>query len=36
MLELCEALYKLDELSAGDPYGGTAQQARVPRGRAGG
>lgn len=29
MLELCEALYKLDELSGGDPYGGTAQQARV-------
>jgi len=29
MLELCESLYKLDELSAGDPYGGSAQQARV-------
>ncbi|WP_147414232.1 hypothetical protein [Sphingomonas gilva] len=29
MLELCEALYKLDELSGGDPYGGAAQQARV-------
>jgi hypothetical protein len=29
MLELCEALYKLDELSSGDPYGGLAQQSRV-------
>lgn len=29
MLELCESLYKLDELSTGEPYGGTAQQARV-------
>lgn len=29
MLELCEALYKLDELSNGEPYGGTAQQTRV-------
>jgi hypothetical protein len=29
MLGLCEALYKLDEMSSGDPYGGTAQQARV-------
>lgn len=29
MLELCESLYKLDELSGGDPYGGSAQQARV-------
>ena len=29
MLGLCEALYKLDELSTGDPYGGTTQQARV-------
>lgn len=28
MLELCEALYKLDELSAGNSFGGTAQQAR--------
>jgi hypothetical protein len=31
MLELCEALYKLDELSTGDPYGGSMQQARVRR-----
>ncbi|WP_372665935.1 hypothetical protein [Amycolatopsis kentuckyensis] len=31
MLELCEALYKLDEIPTGDPYGGTAQQARVHR-----
>lgn len=31
MLELCEALYKLDERSTGDPYGGGAQQARVRR-----
>jgi hypothetical protein len=31
MLELCEALYKLDELAPGDPYGGTMQQARVRR-----
>jgi hypothetical protein len=31
MLELCEALYKLDELPTGDPYGGTMQQARVRR-----
>jgi hypothetical protein len=29
MLELCEALYKLDELPTGDPYGGSRQQARV-------
>ena len=29
MLELCEALYKLDEIPTGDPYGGSAQQARV-------
>jgi len=29
MLGLCEGLYKLDEMSSGDPYGGTAQQARV-------
>ncbi|QAY75979.1 hypothetical protein [Sphingosinicella sp. BN140058] len=32
MLELCEALYKLDELGSGDPYGGLAQQARVRAG----
>jgi hypothetical protein len=31
MLELCEALYKLDEIPTGDPYGGAAQQARVRR-----
>lgn len=31
MLELCEALYKLDELPTGDPYGGSGQQARVRR-----
>ncbi|MDQ1289594.1 MAG: hypothetical protein QG622_3160 [Actinomycetota bacterium] len=31
MLELCEALYKLDEVPTGDPYGGTRQQARVRR-----
>ena len=29
MLELCEALYKLDESGTGDPYGGVGQQARV-------
>jgi hypothetical protein len=29
MLELCEALYKLDEIPTGDPYGGSMQQARV-------
>lgn len=29
MLNLCEALYKLDELSVGDPYGGSMQQSRV-------
>lgn len=29
MLELCEALYKLDEMPTGDPYGGSMQQARV-------
>ncbi len=29
MLELCEALYKLDEIPGADPYGGTHQQARV-------
>jgi hypothetical protein len=29
MLALCEALYKLDELPSGDPYGGTLQQTRV-------
>jgi hypothetical protein len=29
MLSLCEALYKLDEMVADDPYGGTAQQARA-------
>lgn len=29
MLELCEALYKLDEIPTGDPYGGSAQQTRV-------
>lgn len=29
MLELCESLYKLDELSSGGGFGGTAQQARV-------
>lgn len=29
MLELCESLYKLDELSSGNSLGGTAQQARV-------
>jgi hypothetical protein len=29
MLELCEALYKLDEIPSGDPYGGTMQQTRV-------
>lgn len=29
MLELCEALYKLDELPTRDPYGGSMQQARV-------
>lgn len=29
MLELCEALYRLDEIPTGDPYGGSAQQARV-------
>lgn len=31
MLELCEALYKLDEIPTGDPYGGSMQQARVRR-----
>lgn len=31
MLELCEALYKLDEIPSGDPYGGTLQQQRVRR-----
>ena len=31
MLELCEALYKLDEMPTGDPYGGSMQQARVRR-----
>lgn len=31
MLDLCEALYKLDEIPTGDPYGGTLQQARVRR-----
>jgi hypothetical protein len=31
MLELAEALYKLDELSRGDPTGGIAQQARLRR-----
>lgn len=29
MLDLCEALYKLDEIPTRDPYGGTMQQARV-------
>jgi hypothetical protein len=29
MLELCEALYKLDEIPTSDPYGGSMQQARV-------
>jgi hypothetical protein len=29
MLDLCEALYKLDELAVNPTYGGTAQQARV-------
>ncbi len=29
MLDLCEALYKLDELGAHPAYGGIAQQARV-------
>lgn len=29
MLDLCEALYKLDEVPSGDPYGGSMQQARV-------
>ena len=29
MLELCEALYKLDEVPTSDPYGGSMQQARV-------
>lgn len=29
MLELCEALYKLDEQSMGNSFGGTAQQARA-------
>ena len=32
MLELCESLYKLDELASGDPYGGLGQQARVRAG----
>lgn len=31
MLELCEALYRLDEIPSGDPYGGSMQQARVRR-----
>jgi len=31
MLELCEALYKLDEIPTGDPWGGSMQQARVRR-----
>ncbi len=31
MLELCEALYKLDEIPTRDPYGGSTQQARVRR-----
>ncbi len=31
MVEFAEALYKLDELSGGQPAGGTAQQARVRR-----
>ena len=29
MLDLCEALYKLDELATNASYGGTAQQTRV-------
>lgn len=29
MLNLCEALYKLDELPTRDPYGGSMQQVRV-------
>jgi hypothetical protein len=29
MLELCEALYRLDEVPTSDPYGGSMQQARV-------
>ena len=29
MLDLCEALYKLDELATNASYGGMAQQARV-------